>query len=185
MNDFKKIVGDSTGREAALKIYDALIKSGKYSYNGYGNNTLHAMPPRCGKTAMTDQRRIVRNQFPFNLPERRYLTELTMFDRTLKDNCDAPKEQLKQLEKELVNKAEDSLLEYFKLESPGIPDEVIRAFIRVYVGFEITVTREPETLSSVAVVTPEWKPIDLIDFGYDITPITDYLVKNSFEEVKK
>lgn len=110
--------------------------------------------------------------------ENDFLVKLDMDDFLMKENCDSPEEQVKQLEKKLLKKAEDGMFEYFKLESPGIPDDVIRAFIRMYVGFEMTVTREIRNRETIVKVTPCWRPIDLIDFDSDDGKLLDGYFKS-------
>jgi hypothetical protein len=122
----------------------------------------------------------IRNDLkPFNLKDKEfYLSELVFSDAMIKSKCDTPRETYKQLENELLRQAEDSLLEYFKLESPGVPDDVIRAFIRGYVGFEMNMTRDIKTRENVVRVTPTWRPVKLIDFdSEDVKIVSDFFLK--------
>lgn len=116
---------------------------------------------------------------PFSLSNKEfYITKLDVFDETIKENIDSPKEKFQQLERELIQQSEDSLFELFKLEEPNVPDGVIRAFIRVYIGFEMVMEREPRTLETCYKVHPCWKPFDCIDFDCeDMKVIDDYLLR--------
>lgn len=154
----QEIVGDAKGREAALKISEWMDKNIPYQY--YRNDRIYGVSPRMGKSVMCEMRK----RFPFNLTDDEfYLTKLNISKVTLKE-CDSPKGKFEKLEQELVEKARDSLVERIKLKEPTIPEEVIRAFIKMYIGFEMNVTREVRSNECVVKVSPEWKPINEIDF---------------------
>ena len=105
------------------------------------------------------------------------ICELKYSKVTIK-NCDAPRELFKKIEKELLKKAEDSLLEFYKIESPKIPEEVILAFIRVYIDFEFELVPDIRTNEYVVRVNTEWKSPDDIDFDCeDSKLIGEYVLK--------
>ena len=104
------------------------------------------------------------------------ISELTVFDEVIKNKIDSPKEQFELLEKEILEKAEQSLLEYFKLKETNIPDEVIIAFIRMFIDFELVMDRDVSRCCNILRVNCSWKPVDMIDFDCEEANVINELL---------
>lgn len=145
---------------------------GQYYPNKYGNpfEKLHQkalncsdrdkLPPEIERTIRQESQVSLQ---AYKMPIPKIRLKETLFSRQDFDDL---------LEK-IINNAIIQLVEDMKKEYPGVPDEILTAFVKQFIDLEITTDCNFRTQERFLKVTPTWKDVDMIDFESEEQKLLD------------
>ena len=75
--------------------------------------------------------------------------------------------------KDIQNQAIDNLVIALREVEPDVPDEILRAFVITFMGYEINVDHDLRTNSSQITCKPCWKDSSMIDWNSEEAKLLD------------